>query len=426
MASLLPRAEPRHMNKPLVRALTTTGLLLALMGSGTVQAACSMELADPAQAEESDVHAAAQCALEQGDAARALAWMQVLLARVDYPVYHADQGRALLALGQYTQAMAAFERAMASAPPPEAMRVLQHLYAKASQEQQPDSAWQKMVSLGGVSDTNVNAGPSSGMVNLFGLNFQLNPQGLPIRATGATAELQLSRTFRLSPQWQSAIRLALDGTSYHAAAAYNQRSFQAEWTPVWSGGAGGDVWRFPTSLYRLQRGGQAYQSGHSVGVQWIRPDGEAEWMTGGQWQSRTLVQAPAMSADQWSAWAGWKRTMTPSTTVQSTLRAGREQAADPAFSNRQLGVGLQFDWQLADRWYAKAEQLWQVQHNDVAEAWAAEPRNDRSQITSGQLVWTPSQGPQWRLAITRQRTHSNLALYDSQRTQIKLSSMWAW
>jgi len=414
------------MSWPLARALTTSGLLLALAWSGGVQAACSMEVVDPAHAEESDVHAAAQCALEQGDAARALTWMQALLARVDYPVYHADHGRALLALRQYTQAMAAFERAMASAPPPEAMRVLQHLHAKASQGQQPDGAWQKMVSLGWVSDTNVNAGPSSGLVNLFGLNFQLNPEGLPIRAAGATAELQLSRTFRLSPEWQSAVRLALDGTSYHAASAYNQRSFQAEWTPVWSSGAGGDVWRLPTSLYRLQRGGQAYQSGHSVGAQWIRPDGETEWMAGGQWQHRTMVQAPAMTADQWSAWTGWKRTLTPSTTVQSTVRAGRDQAVDAAFSNRQWGLGLQLDWQLADRWYAKAEQLWQVQRFDVAEAWAAEPRSDRVQITSGQLVWTPPQGPQWRLAVTRQRTHSNLALYDSQRTQIRLSSLWAW
>lgn len=424
--SLLPRAKALQVIGLLTRIWVTLGLSGALVWPGCAQAACTLEATDVAQVDEGALHAAAQCALEQGDAQRALAWMQALLERVDYPVYHADHGRALLALGQYPQAMAAFERAMASAPPPEALRVLQHLHAKASQGQQPDSAWQKMVALGWVSDSNVNAGPSSGLVNLFGLDFQLDPGGLPIRATGATIELQLSRHLRLSPRWQSAVRLVADGTSYSGASGHNQRSLQVEWTPVWTGLAGGDVWRFPLGLYGLQRGGQAYQSGHSMGAQWIRPQGDTEWMAGGHRQRRTMAQAPALSADQWAAWAGWKRVLTPVATVQTTLRMVREHATDAAYSNRQAVLGWQLDWQLADRWHAKAEHLWLVQRNDVAESWASEPRHDRGASTGVQVTWRPVQGPQWSLSVTRQRTHSNLALYDSQRTLLKLGGQWMW
>lgn len=421
------QAAGRLRGLPALRLRTWVIWAACCLLSGVhAQTQCEVGSADLNSVTEDALHASAQCALQMGQPLEAIERLQVLLLRVDYPVYRADLGRALLALQRYEEALVEFDKAMASSPPPDALRVLQHFSNMARQGRSPSGEWQKRVSLGWVTDSNVNTGPSNGLINLFGLDFQLDPSGLPVRAHGVAAELQLSRTFQVSPQWQSALRLSMDSVGYAGQSPYNQQSLSVEWTSAWSLGSGLGGLRFPLGAYSLRRGNDAYQNATWMGVQWHVSAGNDELSAGVQWQRRAQLQTRPMSADQWLGSVAWLHPLGNELALQITGRLGRDSAQDVVFSNRQVGLSTHLSWQLARRWSAKAEYSVQQLRYDAAEAWATDARSERISNVGVQLIWVPQTGPQWTLAVVKQRNRSNVALYDNQRTQLKLSSQWQW
>ena len=381
--------------------------------------ACAVSRSDTEAAEPPEAQLReAECALQTRRYADAARLYQNLLQQGDDPIFHAELGRAYLGLQDFEHARAEFLLALASHPPPEAQALLQMFLQMADQQRTQAKTWMATLSWGLMHDNNSNQGPRSAQVELFGLPFTMNADGLPRASNAAQASLNLVHNAALQPDllWQSNLNGA--STRYSRNHAMDLGSVALDTGPRWAMNAQGDVLYVPVGYSRVDLDGQNYIDSRTVTPQWSRQFSPADQGLA----SLTLARNRHPQSDGRSsvarslAW-GWRHLLGGRWALEAGLRQGAEEARDSAFSNRQKGVSLALSGSPAEGWRLGANLAWTQYRYRDAEAWASAPRHDLRLQAGWQIARAIPGGYYLSVSGSLTRVQSNLALYTSLRRQ---------
>lgn len=175
-----------------------------------------------------------QCAYALGRPQEAIERYRAILVREpDLPRVRAELGKAYLASGQPQAAHREFNAALAANPP---RHVRDDLLALIAQTERP-TTWTARASLGYLHDSNVNVGPSTSTVTIYGVPFDLTPESQPQSDSGTRAALAANHLAVLSNThvWQS--DLALEITDYATANRFDYVQSTITSGPKWRSGA---------------------------------------------------------------------------------------------------------------------------------------------------------------------------------------------
>src|SRR5450830_23633 len=421
-AATVARPLPHAGGHPILAALLALGLspactAQAVDASAPQTCTASRPGAEGPKQPDSQVQDA-ECALQARRYAEAVTRYQRLLEHHDNPIFHAELGRAYLGLQDFEQARSEFLQALASNPPPQARALLQMFLQMTDQQRTQAKTWMATLSWGLMHDTNSNQGPRSAQVELFGLPFTMNADGLPRASNAALANLSLVHNAPLQADllWQSNVNGA--STHYSRTHAMNLGSVALDTGPRWALTAQGDVLYVPVGYSRTDLGGQNYIDTTTLTPQWSRQFGLGDQGLASLTLSRNRnPQSDGRSSTLRTVAFGWRHLVGGRWALESSLRQGEEDARDSAFSNRQRGASLALSGSPAEGWRLGTNLAWSQYRYRDAEAWASAPRHDLRFSAGWQIARAIPGGFYLSVSSSLTRTQSNLALYSSLRRQ---------
>lgn len=272
-----------------------------------------------------------QCAYELGHYAQAIFHYRAILARQpDSPRVHAELGKAYLADKQGAAAQKEFEAALAAHPPEHVRADILQLMAAA---QQPKN-WSARLALGYVYDDNVNIGPNTMSVLLFGIPFELTPSSAPqsdkgLRATFSGVHLNaLSAT----AAWQSEV--SVDLTDYRDLNAFDYLQYFALTGPKWR--TPQQLISLPLVLEHAELGHDKYSDSYGLLPQVEYALNSRLTLKGGlSLQRKTFPTQPLRSGPQWAALVALRRSGAGAGEyVEMSYRHIREDADAKFLDNR--------------------------------------------------------------------------------------------
>lgn len=285
----------------------------------------------------------AQCAYELGRYAEAISHYRAILgSEPDSPRVRAELGKAYLADKQIEAARIEFEAVLAGSPPPQVRADIDNLLAAA---QRPKN-WITRLTVGYLYDSNVNVGPNTLTVQLFGIPFELTPSSAPrsdhaLRTTLSAAHLG---QWSANAAWHS--EFALDSTDYRNLNAFDYLQFTALMGPKWR--TGQQQIFVPFSAEYAKLGHQKYSEAYSLAPQIEHAVGERFSLKGGaSAQHRVFQIQPDRSGTTWAGLIAVKHSgIAPGNTVELSYRHVRDNARADFLSTRSdwLSVALARAW----------------------------------------------------------------------------------
>ena len=404
----------------MVHSAPTSAPAGAQTASPDLPASCGSDATEQREACAQQLYELGAAALAQREPAQALTLLSASLQRSDDPVTRADLGRALLALQRYEQAREQFQRALDSDPPPEARALLLRFLDLAQQERTQTRGLQWRLGIARMHDSNVNAGPGTETVTLWGLPFTLTPQSRQQadQAAVATASMLHWRKLGERLHWQT--EAALTSVQYDRLRGYDLGVFVAETGPVIDAQDG--RWLLHSALRHTRVTLGDVANFHATGLApslRLRGGTQYDWLLQGVLEERTHDVSEAMSAviRQLRLAMPWR--VLPDWTLEPSLLFRREAAHDPAYSQTQTGGGVALRGQMAGTRFGLE---WMSLHAryEAPESWADQARRDRrttSAITASRPLGA---GFYLKASISAQRQASVLELYQTRRTQSML------
>jgi tetratricopeptide (TPR) repeat protein len=378
-------------------------------------------LAPHVAAQPDDIQAAfvlGQAALLLNRPAEAVEHFQAILARhPDLSRVRAELGRAYAAMGDLPKARATFEQILAREPPPAVGDNIRKFMATLESRK----PWNARVSLGYLYDSNVNAGPTSNSVLMFGLPFQLDTSARAQSDSGynfmASAGYLLPLTASLALQAD----LQLGGTRYQRLSDFDSNSLTLSLGPTFQ--IGRTVLALPLLYERMEVDGDAYSEAVGFAPQ-LRVNVSPALSLTAAWVGQTKdydVNAGVRNGRLWSASAGMRYQFGMTEFLQASVRQGGERTRQRALDNDSLGLSLGYF--LA---FGNGLSLYVapgVTRSDYAarEFVFDRPRRDRQ--SSLVLNLSKEFGPRGlaaALGFNLTRNKSNLAMYDYLRKQVTL------
>lgn len=361
---------------------------------------------------------AGQCALEQRQFRSAARLLEELVALDDYPVYRAELGRAYLGSQEFERARTQFLRALESHPPQEARNLLHMFIQMADQQQTQAREWVATATFGLRHDSNVNTGPLSADVTLFGLPFVMSGESMPKRDSAWLATLNAVHIRPLGGRlaWQSRASLELvRNQAYHQ---YDTTQVAIDTGPHWAVGDGRTNLYLPLGLARLYLNSAGYARTLWLTPQVSRTVGSRDVLIFAlPLQRRTFDDSDAMSSHSAAVSVAWRHTIGSDWTLEPSLRAGDEDATDPAYSNRTVQAGLALRGSLPWGLRLSLEATHTRARYQAAEVWAEEARKDARSNLGAALSKDLGGGYYATLSWNQARIRSNLGFYSSSREQ---------
>ncbi|MDD0815964.1 porin family protein [Curvibacter sp. HBC28] len=360
----------------------------------------------------------AECALQERRYEEAAQRYQALLAENDHPIFHAELGRAYLGLQDFERARIEFLQALATNLPPQARALLQMFLQMSEQQRTQAKSWMATLSWGLMHDSNSNQGPRSDQVELFGLPFTLNADGLPRASPAGLANLSVvhNATLQTDWLWQSNLNGAL--TRYSRNHAMDLGNVALDTGPRWALPGQGNSIYVPVGYSRTELDGQHYVDASTITPQWVRQLGLSDQALVSVMLARSRYpQNDARSAVGRSASLGWRHLIAGRWTLEGSVRQGQEDARDSAYSHQLRGVTLGLSGSPAEGWRVGGQLGWAQYRYRDAEVWASAARRDVRVNAGWQLARAFPGGYYLSLSGTLARTQSNLALYSSLRRQ---------
>lgn len=422
----------RRLVAPAVSGLIAAlggGVLPGLVGTEAVAAdfvpACARVALAAHESTGVDSYSRAQCALERRAYREAIALLEALIRKEDDPVYRADLGRAYIGAQEFERAREQFLQALASNPPEEARQLLRVFLQMAEQQQTQAREWFANVALGWLYDSNVNNGPSSRDILLFGLPFTLAEDGLPKSdrawhlAANAVHAKPLARWESAALIWQT--NLGLDALQYQTWHQYDAQQMLFDTGPHLRLLQDRLDLYLPLGGNRTYMNSQPYTLSRSFTPQVTYAVGQQDLALLALPLSRkSYDQASALDISSYGLALGWRHLWSSGWTLEPMLRFARDNARDDAYGNRAWTAQISLRGSLPAGLRLRAESSYGRARYLAAEFWADVPRDD-SKISHLLSVSRDLPGGYY-LSLTwqRSRTLSNLALYTSERDQIQV------
>lgn len=416
----------RTLNRfPATRIFFSACVLLSLfcLSLGEVRAAACAQLAVlPGEAETHErAYLEASCYIERRDYRQAIPLLESLVSHDPWPVYQAELGRAYLGAQEFEQARKSFRQALAADPPESARRLLVIYLRLAEDEQLQAKDWFGTASVAWVHDTNINAGPRSQEVTLYGLPFTLAENGMPKSDQGARVILSGVHAKALTEvlAWQTA--LSFETLNYRRYHQYDTQQINLESGPRLDSADGNWGLYLPVAVGQSWLGGNPYSRQYGVLPQLRRIWGERGLGTAGVFYQQTdYLNAPAMSSHSASLYFAWRQNLSKQWSLEASARHVDESAQDEAYANRRNSVGLMLKGSLLGQWRLSAESNLTQAKYLAAEFWAERARRDLRLVQQLAISRDLAGGYYFALSWVAWHTRSNLDLYRSHREQLQI------
>nr|WP_315230410.1 surface lipoprotein assembly modifier [uncultured Albidiferax sp.] len=404
----------------LARQLLCALLPLACAGVRAQDSCAPAEL--QAQDDESR-YDTAHCLIERKAYRQAIAILSELVAKDDWPVYKAELGRAYLGAQEFELARQQFIQSLNANPPENARLLLQRYLGMAEQQQVQTKEWMATASLSRIWDSNLNTGPISAAITVYGLPFTLDTGSMPQADQGSRAAIAALQVHPLRDafEWRSSANL--ESTHYDHFSRYNTQQASVETGP---GLHYSDrlVFNLPLVAGLTWLGSAVYTDFKGLSPQLRYSSGALGTGTLSAQLLRTrYADAPWMSSSSTSLTAAWRNNFAAQWSAEASLQRTLERANDASFSNQRSSATLGVQGTLFNLLRVAAETSLTSARYSAAESWASAPRSDTRRNVSASISKDLPGGYYLALSWSRSTIGSNLEIYSTQRrqTQIQLS-----
>ncbi|HUW37169.1 MAG TPA: tetratricopeptide repeat protein [Rhodocyclaceae bacterium] len=417
------------MNRP-IRCWTLPLFLCCLLAASrawagdapSAQSACERAASPPANADETARrYAAGECALQRRQYREAIKSFSELVGIEANPIFRAELGRAYLGAQEYERAREQFLIALQSNPPEAAKRLLRLFIRMADQQRTQAKDWFAQVSVGEAYDSNINSGPMSPGVTVYGLPFTMTQDSMPKSDHALHAAFSAVQNRSLSDQlsWQSDV--ALDAMKYATYGNYDTSQFSVDTGPHLAPAGGKSEFYLPLGASRATQGGSGYSASWFFSPQFsLRVTGTDLLVASAAIARNRYDAAPAQNATADSLGLAWRRVLGGNWTIEPSLKFAKERAASPAFSDLARTAALSLSGSLPHGLRLTAASAITWADYQEAEAWADAARRDRRRNSSLSLSKELDGGYYASLSWLDLRTGSNLGLYSTARRQLQL------
>ena len=367
------------------------------------------------------LYASGECALQRLHYREAIGLFSELVGFDPNPIFRAELGRAYLGAQEYERAREQFLIALRSNPPEPARKLLLEFIRMADQQRTQAKDWFAQAAIGEMVDSNINSGPVSAGVTLYGLPFTMSSDGMPKRDHALHASFSAVRNEALSNRvsWQS--DAALDLLKYRTYGAYDTDQLSIDSGPHLALSGGRSEFYLPLGVARATLGGSGYSTSGFFAPQFsVRVAATDLLVASAAFARNRYDNAPARNSSTDSVGLAWQHVLGSKWTLGPSLRLADERAASPAFSNLARTVSLSLSGSLPHglRLTAAAAATWGDYREP--EAWADAARRERRRNLSLSLVKELNGGYYASLSWLDMNTRSNLELYSNARTQVQL------
>ncbi|MEI7614062.1 MAG: surface lipoprotein assembly modifier [Betaproteobacteria bacterium] len=342
---------------------------------------------------------------------------RILASNPNLPRVRAELGRAYTAMGEVQKALAEFQSVLSGSPPAKVGDNIRKLMAAT----EAPKSWNIRLSGGYIQDSNVNAGPSTNTVLMFGLPFQLSSttressdHGYSFNV-GAGHQLDLGRKLSLQSSAQ------LSTTRYNSLSAFNAQILSLSTGPALRFDS--MIVSAPLLYEYVDIGQNAYSRASGIAPQLRIPLTAALSLN-----ASLVVQSKSYYVNDglrdgrvWSAIAGTRYSLGNADFIQVTLRHTVEGTRRDYLDNHSNGINLGVYKEVAQGMalylssgfsrsdYAGQEAAYDKRRGDTQYSFVA---NLSKELRSGGLSAV--------LGFSYTRNDSNLSLYNYERKQITL------
>jgi len=342
---------------------------------------------------------------------------RILAGNPNLPRVRAELGRAYTAMGDVQKALEEFQSVLSGSPPTQVGDNIRKLMAAT----EAPKSWNVRLSGAYLQDSNVNAGPSTNSVLMFGLPFQLSSNTRESSdhgysfSVGAGHQLDLGRKLSLHSDAQ------LSTTRYASLSAFNAQILSLSTGPVLR--LDSMIVSAPLLFEYVDIGQAAYSRASGIAPQLRIPVTAALSLN-----ASLVVQAKSYYVNDglrdgrvWSAVAGSRYTLGDADFIQATVRHTVEGTRRDYLDNHSNGINfgvykevarglaLYLSSGIARSDYAGQEAAYDTRRRDTQYTVVA---NLSKELGSGGLSAV--------LGFNYTRNDSNLSLYDYERKQITL------
>ena len=367
------------------------------------------------------LYASGECALQRLRFREAIGHFSELLALDPNPVFRAELGRSFLGAQEFERAREQFLLALQSDPPDQARTLLNMFIQMADQQKTQAKEWFASAVLGTLFDSNINSGPLSPDVMLYGLPFTMGQDSMPKsdHALHMLFSVVQNRTLGNGASWQS--DASLDTVSYAVYSSYDTRQLNIDTGPhIAIAGGNGDLY-LPLGVSRTSLGGNGYSATVSLAPQVSYRLALTDLLiTSPSFARTTYDKASARDANAASLGLSWRHQLGEDWTFEPSLKVALEHAEDHAFANKARSAGLSVSGSLpyGVRFAAYTLATWADYREP--ESWADTTRKDRRRSTNLSLTKYVAGGYYATLSVQDSRTYSNLGLYSTAKRQAQL------
>lgn len=179
----------------------------------------------------------------------------------DLPRVRLELGRAYEAVNRNDKAKAEFDRVLEMQPPPQVRNNIEQYQSYVDEKKN----WQARFAVGYLYDDNVNAGPQSNTVELFGIPFELDP-GAQQKSDGAiTTAVDVDHLFPLDNHWTLRSNLSFNSVTYFSESQFNTENISFSTGP--SHRWGKTTFAIPAILEYSRLGSERYAFAYGIGPQ---------------------------------------------------------------------------------------------------------------------------------------------------------------
>lgn len=344
----------------------------------------------------------------------------ILVRSPDAARVRLELGRAFFLKHDYENAFRQFQFARAGKLPPGVGPSIDR-YVTAIRQQKD---WSYKINFAIAPDSNINNGTSSRETEIFGLPFELSEDSR--QKSGIGVAIDTSAEF--APRVSDNTRLRLGAAMQHRQ--YRDTDFNDTTLALHAGPRlelrGGDISLLATG-FRRQFGGRRLSEGVGARLEGTYAPGARTQISFGLTAHEVRYpDYPLQDGRSFSAWSGAERALTPSSSINARIGAGRKTARTPELASWSGWIAAGYYRDLPGGFSVYIEPSYGSSRYDAADPFFGKRRNDRLlelqlAVLHRRIVFTRFTP---RIALTFARRDSNIDLYDfsQRRLEIGLTS----
>jgi outer membrane protein len=327
-----------------------------------------------------------------------------------------EPARAFYLKRDYDNAFRQFQFARAGKLPPGAGATIDRFLAAIRREK----SWSYSFSVAVAPDTNINNGTSAREVELFGLPFELSEDTRRRSGIGAAIEAGAE----LAPRISEHVRLKVGGALLRRE--YEGKEFDDTTVALYAGPRLMlDKWDLSATGTAFQRrfGGSRLNEGFGVKIDGTYyKDARTALSLSLAAQQIRYPRYPLQTGPAYSAWAGFIRALTPSSSLNARIGVSRKTARVPELASWSQSFSVGYYRDLAGGFSIYAEPGFTRSHYDAADPFFEARRKDnvselRLAVLNRRIVM---QGFTPRVSFTLTRRKSTIELFDYTQRRIEL------